>query len=117
MLCYSIAHHRLLTMEEILSSNLIYAAHQHLLDKEGIALLRNTPDEIAETVKEALLVDAYSCDGRSSGENARANFTRLNQHYERHLSRNIGLYFAAKYASRLFGDPQEPSIQALKAFA
>lgn len=97
-LYYSLAHHRILSMEEILSSDLVHADHQHQLAARGIILLRNTPDEIAQTVLETLDRTRYSLP---EGIAPREEFERLNQHYDRNISGQLGLYFARKHQAAL----------------
>lgn len=102
MLYYSLAEHQIIPMDKILSSNLVYADHQHLISKERIILLRNTPDEIAETVMEALRGSAYTLPNMIQAKKARQMFFELNETYARNISGKIGLYFAEKHRNALF---------------
>jgi putative glycosyltransferase (TIGR04372 family) len=102
MMYYSLSSHQLLSIEEILSSNLVHADHGHLLTMENVMLLRNTPDEIAETVLEALEQEDYKMHNKQYNEDVRQEFEALNQKYERDISGKIGLYFANKHKDKLF---------------
>ena len=101
-LYYSLSAHKILSAEEILSSNLVHADHSHLLVKDSIILFRNTPDEIAHTVMEALAPSRYQIENRASGEACREQFERLNQRYDRDIGGRLGLYFAEKHKKVLF---------------
>jgi len=110
MLYYCIASHRILSMNEILASNLVYADHQHLLTKERIVLLRNTPDEIEQTVLQALQAQDYALTKESKAIKARDCFEALNAVNQRDISGQLSLYFAMKYSDVLFPDIKaEPS--------
>jgi len=93
-LYYSDRLQRVLSMDEILSSSLIHADHQHLFAKEGIRLIDNTPEEIAQTVLEALN------DLGNSG--SVEDFASLVEKYDLALSPRLGRFFAKKWENELF---------------
>ena len=102
MLYYSISKHQVLSINEILSSDLVYADHNYLLQKKHVVVLRNTPDEIAETVLEALHGHQYTLLNNLQANAGRQEFEYLNQVYNRDISGQIGLYFSMKYFKKLF---------------
>lgn len=110
-LYYSVGMQRILSMEEILSSDIVHFDHGHLMVQQNIVLLRNTPDEIAETVKEALLGDAYSTPNMFQAKRARESFQYWNKKYSRDISGEVGSYFAQKYAEVIFSDINRVSSQ------
>lgn len=92
---------RVVSLEEIVEGDLVYADHQFLLERAGIELIPNTPEEIAETVKEALALDTYRTDNAAIGQKVREKFHQLNREHRLGSEANIGLFFAAKYAHEL----------------
>lgn len=117
---------RVISLEEIFAKDLVYADHQFLLERAEIELIRNTPEEIAETVKEALASNGYRTDraANATGYKVREKYHQLNREYRLGSEANIGLFFAAKYAHELYpeigsvadaGEPAENSLEASAA--
>lgn len=98
---YSRILERVLTLDEILSSDLVHADHNFMLDHAGVELLRNSPTDILETVREALQPGRYTFAGAERGREVRDAFDRLNKLYGVDISGTIGLHFAASNASEL----------------
>lgn len=92
---------RVLTLEEILSSELPYADHYFLLQSAGVDLLHNKPIDIVESVREALSPDEYRTPDADVGLQVRRAFEQLNQKYSRDISGRLGLYFGAAHAHEL----------------
>jgi putative glycosyltransferase (TIGR04372 family) len=92
---------RVLTLKEILSSNLVHADQHFLLEKAGIDLIHNKPIDIIETVREALNPDDYTTPGVDFGDRVRQEFDRLNREHVVDISGRLGLYFAVTYAHEL----------------
>jgi putative glycosyltransferase (TIGR04372 family) len=95
MLYYSLYDHRIMALEEILASESAYQFHKQYLTHERIALLRNTPDEIANTILEALQ------QNRKTGD-IQNDFVHINQKYNRGVYSQIGRYFTEKHRDKLF---------------
>lgn len=102
MLYYSIEKNRILSFEEILSSNLVHADHGFLLAQNGITLIKNTSEEIMHTVLEALQKDQYQMFNLEQAKQLRKEFERLNIRYKRNISGQVGLFFVQKHNEELF---------------
>lgn len=100
-LYYSNVKGRVLSLREILGSDVVHRDHHFLLERAGITLLPNQPDEIVETVREALSPSTYSLSNLGAADKVCANFDELNQEFKVGISGKIGRYFAAKYADKL----------------
>ncbi len=92
---------RALTLQEILGSDVVHRDHQFLLEPAGITLVPNEPDDMIETVREALSPSTYRVASPEFADEVCATFDALNQKYHRGISGRIGRYFAMKYASQL----------------
>jgi putative glycosyltransferase (TIGR04372 family) len=103
-LYFSRRKNRALTLEEILSSELVHADNQFLLSAHDVTLLPNDPDEIAETVAEALQPDNYKVEQEHVARSVLDQFDRLNHRHGTLISGRFGRYFAMKHASQL--DPR-----------
>ena len=73
-----------------------------MIANESIVFLRNTPDEIAQTVIEAIQGSDYIFLNRRRGEKSRQAFEVLNQTYGSAILGKIGLYFSEKHSQKLF---------------
>jgi putative glycosyltransferase (TIGR04372 family) len=98
---YSRAQERVLSLEEVLSSDLVHADHQFLLDMREVELLHNSPEDIRETVLEALAPDTYSLPDDARSHEVCNAFDRLNQEHSVDISGRLGRYYAANYADEL----------------
>lgn len=103
-LYFSHAKGRVLTLEEILGTDVIHRDHQFLLDQAGISLLSNEPEDIVETVREALAPSTYSVSDAALADRVCAAFEELNRKHDIGISGQLGHYFAMKYASQLLPD-------------
>jgi len=92
---------RVLTLEEILGTDVLHCDHQFLLDRAGISLIPNQPDDIVETVREALAPAEYRIKDEALADKVCGAFDELNRRYDRSISGRLGRYFAAKYAGHL----------------
>jgi putative glycosyltransferase (TIGR04372 family) len=104
---------RVLSLEEVMSSDLIYADHGFQQERAGVELLRNTPEEIVEAVREALDASRYSVPDADRGRRVRAEAERLNRVYDAQVSANIGLHYAAVHADELC--PSQPPAARVTA--
>jgi putative glycosyltransferase (TIGR04372 family) len=104
-LYFSRAKGRSLTLQEILGSDLIHHDHQFLLERAGISLIPNEPDEIVETVMEALAPQSYRVREAALAERVCATFDELNHRHDVGISGRLGRYFAMKHARRLLPAP------------
>jgi len=103
-LYFSHGKNRVLTLEEILGTDVVHLDHQFLLDRAGISLIANEPDDIVETVREALAPSAYRVTHEAIADKVCAAFGEFNQKYDVGISGRLGRYFAMKYSSRLLPD-------------
>ncbi len=92
---------RVLTLREILGSDMIHHDHQFLLEGAGISLIPNDPDDIVETVREALSPSTYQVKDSALADRVCGVFEELNRQYDRGISGRLGRYFAVKYAAQL----------------
>jgi putative glycosyltransferase (TIGR04372 family) len=102
-LYYSRDKGRTLTLSEVLGSDLVHRDHQFLLERAGISLLPNDPDDIIETVLEALSPSTYRVPDANLADRVRATFDELNRRHNLSISGRLGRYFAMKYAPQLLG--------------
>lgn len=100
-LYYSHAKRRPLTLAEILGTDVPHLDHQFLLDREGLTLIPNEPDDIVETVREALSPSTYQVEDVALADKVCAHFDDLNRRHNVGISGRLGRYFAMKYASKL----------------
>jgi len=105
-LYYSRKKGRTLTLREILGTEVVHRDHQFLLEFAGISLIPNEPDDITETVREALSPATYRVRDAAAADAVAAVFDELNERHNLSISGKLGRYFAAKYASRLL-EPSE----------
>jgi putative glycosyltransferase (TIGR04372 family) len=103
---------RVLRLEEILGTDVVHLDHQFLLDRAGISLVPNEPDDITETVLEALAESSYQVADEDLAERVCAAFAELNYRYKVGISGRLGRYFAAKYAARLLGTAEARRMMA-----
>jgi len=92
---------RVLRLDEILPSDLVYADHHFHFDRAGISLIPNSPDAIVDTVREALGASPHAPIKRDDADRTRQAFEQLNARYDRGISGKLGRYFSAKYAGQL----------------
>lgn len=92
---------RVLTAEELLSSDVPHRDHHFLLEMAGLELLHNKPNDLVEVVREALNPSAYTVEERVTGHAVVKEFDRLNHFYKADISGRLGLHFAATYAHEL----------------
>lgn len=92
---------RVLTLKEVLSSDLVHADQHFLLEKAGVDLVHNTPADITEATQEALNPHQYTTSDADLGEKVRAEFDRLNREHVVDISGRLGLHFATRYAHEL----------------
>lgn len=104
-LYFSRAKGRSLTLQEILGSDLVHHDHQFLLERAGISLIPNEPDDIVETVMEALAPQSYRVRQAALAERVCSTFDELNRKHDVGISGRLGRYFAMKYARQLLPDP------------
>lgn len=95
---------RVLTLEEILATDVLHCDHQFLLDRAGISLIPNQPDDIVETVREALAPAEYRVKDEALADKVCDTFDDLNRRYDCSISGRLGRYFAAKYAGCILPD-------------
>lgn len=95
---------RFLSLEEILGTDVLHCDHQFLLERAGISLVPNRPDDIVETVREALAPAEYRVKDEALADKVCDTFDNLNRRYHRSISGRLGRYFAAKYADYLVPD-------------
>jgi putative glycosyltransferase (TIGR04372 family) len=112
-LYFSHDKNRALGLDEILATDILHCDHQFLLKQAGISLVPNEPDDIIETVNEALSPAAYRVNDPAAADRVGATFDMLNRKFDRDISGRLGQYFAAKHASSLMPHkdstaPQEP---------
>jgi putative glycosyltransferase (TIGR04372 family) len=100
-LYFSTRKNRVLSLEEILSSDIVEADNQFLLSAREIILLPNSADDIAETVAEALRPHSYSIQHEEVGRSILERLKSLNAEYGTEISGRLGRYFATKYAPQL----------------
>jgi len=108
---------RSLTLQEILGSDLVHHDHQFHLERAGISLIPNEPDDIVETVLEALAPQTYRVRQAALAERACSTFDELNRQHDVGISGRLGRYFAMKYARQLLPAPHlmanaYPGLQA-----
>lgn len=101
---------RVLSLEEVLSTDLIYADHGFQQDRTGVQLMRNTPEEIVEAVREALAPASYTTPAADRGREVRREFERLNRLYDTQVSARLGLHFAATHADELCPATLRPAL-------
>jgi putative glycosyltransferase (TIGR04372 family) len=104
-LYFSRAKGRPLTLQEILGSDLVHHDHQFLLERAGISLIPNEPDDIVETVMEALAPQSYRVRQAALAERVCATFAELNRQHDVGISGRLGRYFAMKHARQLLPAP------------
>ena len=100
-LYFSMRKNRILTLEEILSSDIVQADNQFLLSAHEVTLLPNSADDITETVTEALRPDGYSVEREEIALSTLEKFSKLNEKYKTEISGQLGRYFAMKHAQQL----------------
>ncbi len=104
---------RPLTLEEILGTDVIHLDHHFLLERAGISLLPNDPDDIVETVREALAPSTYRVKNAALADDVCAAFNELNRKYDVGISGRLGRYFAMKYAPQLLpGEKEQDRLRA-----
>lgn len=99
--------HRLgreLTLEELLSSDLVRADHKFLFDGHEVELRKNSADDITETVREALGLAEYPKSEKNLGLAVRAEFARLSNEHDLDISGQLALRFAWVHAGTLCPD-------------
>lgn len=106
-LYYSHAKGRVLTLEEILGTNVVHLDHHFLLEREELSLIPNDPDDIVETIREALSPSTYRVEDPDLADKVCAKFEELNRDHDIGISGRLGRYFAMKYASQLLPSEQE----------
>jgi len=99
---YSHEKERVLTIEEIFSSNLVYADSQKHYDQLHVSLRHVEPEDMVSVLDEALsLVDDINFAKGYHVNHIENNFDRLNQKYEMCINGRIGKHFLEKYGSQL----------------
>jgi len=107
---YSYRSEKFLSLSDILGTKLVHADHQFMLERAGVTLVRNEPEDIVETVKEALDQARYQLPQRtgrsdalsaSTAEQVCEEFDRLNRQHEVDISGTLSRFYAAKYANEL----------------
>ena len=89
-----------LSLENIFSSDeIINADNQFLLSRAGVRLRSNEPDDLLETVREALWPNLTPRE--QVADAVIAAFGRLNQKHSAEISGRLGRFYAAKYAGTL----------------
>jgi len=91
---------RTLTIQEILSSNLVYADHQCHFNRARISLTCVKPEDMVMAAKEALSLTANR-DAFLKGYHVINNFDRLNEKYQAGINGQIGKNFLEKYGTQL----------------
>jgi putative glycosyltransferase (TIGR04372 family) len=104
-LYFSKAQGRPLALQEILGSDLVHCDHQFLLERAGISLIPNEPDDIVETVMEALAPRSYRVRQPAVADRVCATFDEFNRRHDVGVSGRLGRYFAMKYAGHLLPAP------------
>lgn len=107
-LYFSHAKGRVLTLEEILGTDVVHRDHQFLLEQAGISLVPNEPDDIVETVREALAPATYKVKDEALADKVGATFDTLNRKHSVGISGRLGRYFSMKYASQLLPAQSHP---------
>jgi len=99
---YSHDKDRVLTIEEIFSSNLVYADSQHHYDQLRVSLRFVEPEDMVSVLDEALSLtgDINFLKGNHI-HHIENNFDRLNQKYEMCMNGRIGKNFLEKYKMQL----------------
>ena len=100
-LYFSHKEQRVLGLQEVLGSSLVYCDHHFLLEAAGVSLIRNDPDDIVETVREALSPSLYQEQDPAMSSRVKVAFKTFNERYDRGISGNLGRYYATKYAAQL----------------
>lgn len=113
-LYYSHAKRRPLRLDEILGTDVPHLDHNFLLDREGLTLIPNEPDDILEAVREALSPTTYQVEDSARADEVCRQFDDLNRRYDVGISGRLSRYFAAKYASDLM--PPDQHIAELPAW-
>ena len=98
---FSHAKGRVLSLDEILGTDVVHYDHYSLFERAGISTVPNESDDIVETVREALAPSNYSVTDEALADKVCAVFDELNRRSNRGISGRLGRYFAAKYASLL----------------
>ncbi len=98
---------RVLNLDEILSSNLVHADQQFLLERSGIDVIGNSPDDITETVLEALAPEASAGQASEKAETVIHLFDGLVSKYELDMSGRLSTYYAEKYFDELMPSRSE----------
>ena len=98
---YSRLKDRVLTLREILGSDIIHLDHHFLLERAGITLLSLEPDDIVEAVREALSPSTYHVSDAGLAARVYREFDELNQQFKLGISGRLGRYYSAKYAAKL----------------
>lgn len=104
---------RPVSLEEFLSTDLVYADHGFQQARAGIRLQRNSPEEIVQVVREALMPDRYTVLNAERGEQVRREFQRLNRVYDTQVTAPLGLHFAATHADELCPDERQTALTAV----
>ena len=100
-LYFSKRKNRILTLEEIFSSDIVEADNQFLLSAHEITLLPNSADDMVATVTEALQPGTYSTEREDIARSILEKFDNLNTKYGTKISGQMGRYFAMKHAQHL----------------
>ena len=107
-LYFSHAKGRMLTLAEIMGTDMVHHDHQFLLDRAGVSLIPNQPDDLVEAVREALAPSAYKVPDEALANRVCAVFDDLNRKHNVGISGRLGRHFAQKYASQLVHDGSHP---------
>jgi putative glycosyltransferase (TIGR04372 family) len=107
-LYFSEKENRTLGLGDILGTDIVSRDHHFLLEQVGITLIPNDPDEITETVLEALSPSTYTVDAPERAEAVRVEFDSLNSRHDRGISGQLGKYFSMKYAPQLLSGGGNP---------
>lgn len=100
-LYYCTKYRRVLSLAEVFSRGLFYYDQGFMFEKEGVELINNTPEEIMETVKQALLRDKYTKKFNFADKKVNKEFSRLKTRFRNHSPAKIGAFFASNHEEKL----------------
>lgn len=92
---------RYLSLREMFELDCIYMDQNFLLEKGNIELINNTPEEIKETVSEALQPEKYRVGFDEKAIAVREHLHQLNHEFSTNSFADLGLYFAKRHSSDL----------------
>jgi len=97
---YSHIRKRILTLREILSSDLVYADHQCHFNRSNISLQYVQPDDMVIAVQEALSI-TKNMDAFLNQNRVENDFDHINKEYNALINGRIGTHFLEKYSAKL----------------